>query len=218
MLTLISTDILVGHLRLGTRDSLVVCLALQRLTGIPGALSVHSLLQSIALPAKKIITMDAITGVVPLRPVEWLRAVRSPVGLVVELARVEHDLVHDLRDLDGVGGRARASALKGAAGRVGDVALVVRAVRVLAVPAGREGDRDAPPATAGRLGKALGVAARAGGAAEGVLLHVGLAPEAQARRYLGGDPVACVADEHAETGLEGCDLGAGLVASDAGPG
>lgn len=65
-----------------------------------------------------------------------LAAVRGPGALVREHAHVPHELVHDLRQLDGV----RRRALGGAAGRarraaVVDVALVVGAVEVLAVPA-----------------------------------------------------------------------------------
>src|SRR4051812_15163763 len=116
--------------------------------------------------------MNAVSGCVSHAPGE-----RAPVGpevLAVKLARVEDDLVHDLRDLDWVGGRTGAAALERARGRVRDVALVVRAVRVLAVPARREGDGHAPAAAAGGRGEALDVGSRARGAAEGALLHVGL--------------------------------------------
>lgn len=73
--------------------------------------------------------------------VERLGSICGPLRLVVELSGVPDDLVHELRDSDGVGGRARTSQAQevGRAGRrVGDVVLVVGAVQVLAIPASRE--------------------------------------------------------------------------------
>jgi hypothetical protein len=48
MLTLISTNILVRHLALGTRDGLGVSLPLKRLAVVTGTLVVHGLLQRVA--------------------------------------------------------------------------------------------------------------------------------------------------------------------------
>ena len=56
--------------------------------------------------------MDAVARVVTLAPPERLARGR-PVGLVVELARVEHDFEHDLGDFDGVGGGACTAAFEG---------------------------------------------------------------------------------------------------------
>ena len=197
-LTLI-TNVLLCNLRLGAGNSLSIRLPLEGRAPVAGALGVHGLLEGIPLPAKQVIAVNTIAGVVTMAPVEGLRPVGGPLGLVIELARVIHDLVHDLGDLDGMGRRAGAAALKGTRGRVRDVRLVVWAVDVLAVPARREGHGHAPAAAAGRLGEGLGVGARAGCAAERALLHVGLAPEAQPGRDLAGLPVGWVTDEHAET-------------------
>jgi hypothetical protein len=68
-------------------------------------------------------------------PDEGLRAVRRPIGGVVELGRVPDDLVEELRDLNGVRRRAGAVALERPARRVRDVAHMIRGVERLAVPA-----------------------------------------------------------------------------------
>ena len=198
VLTLIAANILARSLLLRARNGIGITLPLQRRAPIAGTLAIHGPLQGISLPAKQIIAVDAIASVVAVAPVERLGPIGGPLGLVVELARVVHDLVHDLRDLDGVAGGAGAAALKGAAGRVGDVAPVVGAVNVLAVPAGGEGHGHAPAAAAGALGESLGVGPRAGRAAEGLLLHVVLAAEAELLGDFVGVAVLGVADEHAE--------------------
>ena len=64
---------------------------------------------------------------------EGLLSITGPV--VGELLGLPHNLVHDLGDLDGVGGGAGAARLEGAGRGVGNVALVVGAVEVDAVPA-----------------------------------------------------------------------------------
>jgi hypothetical protein len=107
---------------------------------------IHGLLQAIPLPAKHIVTMLSVARVVARGEVEGLRAVGGPVGLVVELPRVPHDLEHDLRNPDGMRGRAGAAGAgagegRGTVGWVGDVRFVVRAVEVLAVPAAGGGVR-----------------------------------------------------------------------------
>ena len=62
-------------------------------------------------------------------------AVSGPEALVGELGNVPHELVHHLRELNGVSAGAGAAARGTGAGAVGNVALVVRAVQVLSVPA-----------------------------------------------------------------------------------
>lgn len=57
--------------------------------------------------------------------------------VLLEHCDVPHELVHDLRKLDGVRGRARAATgCSGAA--VSHMVLMVRAVEVLSVPASRK--------------------------------------------------------------------------------
>lgn len=70
---------------------------------------------------------------------EGVGAVRRPdTTVLLEHCDVPHELVHDLRELDRVRGRAgTASARSGTA--ISDVILVVRAVEVLAIPTSREG-------------------------------------------------------------------------------
>jgi len=89
-----------------------------------------------------------------------------PVLVVLRVGKlrgVVHDLVHDLWDTHGVGGRTLVSREVGVAG-IGDVAMMIGRVDVLAVPAGWEDVRDADTART-RLGRELGrVGAVAGGA------------------------------------------------------
>lgn len=69
---------------------------------------------------------------------EWLATIGGPHVAVRKLSHVPHDLVHDLGQLDGVSGRAAATAVGTAtAGAVSNVALVVSAVKVDTVPATR---------------------------------------------------------------------------------
>jgi hypothetical protein len=192
-------NVLLGVLALGAVDGLGVLLALEGAAGVAGALGVHGLLEGVALPAEQVVAVDAHARLVAHAPEEGLAAVGRPVLLVVELPGVEHDLVHDLRDLDRVRSRARAARLEGARGRVGDVRLVVGRVERLAVPARREGDGHAPAAAARRLGELAGVGPGAGRAAEGRLLHVMLAAVAEATRDGGRLAVGGVTDQHAET-------------------
>lgn len=102
---------------------------------------------------------------------EGLRAVLRPQVWVVKLAGVPNDLVHELREADGVGGGAGAAGLEGAGSRVGDVGAVVGAVDVHAVPARRERDGRADPAVAHRRRQRRCVLSRAGRAAERHLVH-----------------------------------------------
>ena len=180
--------------------------------------------------------MDTSAGGVTHGPDEGLGAILGPVVGVVELSGVEHDLVHDLRDLDGVGGRAGATGLEGTRRGIRNVVLVVRGVEGLAVPASGESDGHTPATAAGLLGESGGVAASARSAAEGRLLVVVLASVAELAGDLLGVSVGSIADEHAEAlikldlrlihvnnsdinvletyGLEGRDLVRSPVASD----
>lgn len=62
-------------------------------------------------------------------------AVSGPQASVGELGHVPHQLVHDLWELDGVRRRAGTATRGAGAGAVSDVALVVWAVQVCAIPA-----------------------------------------------------------------------------------
>ncbi len=106
--------------------------------GTHAAAGVHGLLEGIALPAEDVIGVLAVAGVVTRAEVEGLRAIGGPLRLVVELGGIPDNLVHQLRDPDGVRRRARAAQAEevgGARRRVGDVVLVVIGVEVLAIPA-----------------------------------------------------------------------------------
>jgi hypothetical protein len=63
------------------------------------------------------------------------RARVGPPAPVGEVGDVPHELVHDLRQPDGVGRRARATTVRTGTLAVGNVRLVVRSVKVPAVPA-----------------------------------------------------------------------------------
>jgi hypothetical protein len=79
---------------------------------------------------------DIITYLAVLvAPYERLRAVGRPVGLIVERARVPHGLVRQLRHAYRVRRRACSRWGECALVSVVHVVLVVRAVKVLAVPA-----------------------------------------------------------------------------------
>lgn len=117
---------------------------------------VHGLLQTVALPSEDVITVCCGTagkgekgkvsksenhnsGFLHLPKVhavdEGLGAVGGPHGLVGVDGDVPHELVHDLGELDGVGRGARAATVGTVTLAVGDVGLVVRRVKVLAIPA-----------------------------------------------------------------------------------
>jgi hypothetical protein len=61
--------------------------------GAEATIVVHGLLESIALPAKYVVAVLAITGVVSSAEIEGLRAVSRPFGLIVEWSGVPDDLV-----------------------------------------------------------------------------------------------------------------------------
>lgn len=93
--------------------------------------------------------MVSIPSGVSKRPHERLAAVRGPIGLVVELARIPDDLEQDLRHALGVAGRTRPAALKGATLWICHVGHVVRGVQVHSVPACREPRVDHDPGGTG---------------------------------------------------------------------
>lgn len=96
------------------------------------AVLVHGLLERVTLPAEDVVAVGGRTsGVHGVN--EGVAA--GPCALVKEGGYVPHDLVHDLGKLDGVRGRAATTASGAGTGGVVDVALVVGAVEVLAVPA-----------------------------------------------------------------------------------
>lgn len=106
---------------LGAGLSLLIRLPLQGRAAVVGALGVHGPLQGVALPAKDVVAVVSEPRVLAVAPEEGLAAVRRPQRLVVELARVEHDLVHELRDLDRMGRGAGAAAFKGSLLRIGTI-------------------------------------------------------------------------------------------------
>ncbi len=88
------------------------------------------------------------------------------------------------------------------------MALVVGAVRVLPVPAGREGDGDAEAARAEVLGQALAIRASA---RRPVIASNSQAAVAQLALLVARRPHRSVAHEHPEAGLESRHCGAAVV-------
>jgi hypothetical protein len=78
---------------------------------------------------------------------------------------VPHHLIHELGQPDGVCLRACAGRLKRPDLGVGDMALVIRAVDIFAIPAGRECYSCSNPSQTESRGKCHGVGASAGCAA-----------------------------------------------------
>lgn len=124
-------------------------------------------------------------------PDERLRAIRRPVRLVVELARVPQGFVGELGHTDGM--RGRTGSRDGEAGGLGcivHVRLMVRGVEGLAVPAGGEVvDRHDASWTGGR-GECLGL-----GEAGVLRLQTGVAQAGCCPRGTVGGRAA---DDHAE--------------------
>lgn len=128
------------------------------------------------------------------------RARGGPHVLITEVGHVPHQLVHELRKLDGVAGWAGAAASGTRALAVGDVGLVVGGVKVLAVPAVGEDDGLADHLAARLLRDADGIRASAGSTADEVAL-VGRCPAAMADVGLGNLAVlgvGRVTGKHAE--------------------
>lgn len=197
-LTLVITNTLLEGLGLEAGIRLGLVLALEGRAAVVSTVAVHGLLEGVVLPAEEVIAVNAVARVVAEAPVEGLGAVGGPLGLVVKLARVENDLVHDLRDLDWVRAGAGGAHLEGAVG-ISNVRLVVGRVCVLAIPTRGEGHRHPPAAAAGLAGEAGDVGTRAGSTAKGGLLHVGFAAEAETLRDLVFLAVGTVTHQHTET-------------------
>lgn len=114
-------------------------------TAVKHARAVERALQRVALPAKDVVGVGAVPLIVHERPDKRLLGGKGPVGVagpqVFEGARVPHGLVRQLRHLDGVR-RGALGPVEEAALAFGfgaeHVGLVVRAVEVHAIPAGRE--------------------------------------------------------------------------------
>jgi len=179
------------------------------------ARGVHGALERIALPAKDVVGVLAETSVVARAEVEGLLDARGPSRLVVELGSVPDDLEHQLRDTNGVAGRAGTAQGEeggGARGWVGNVVLVVGRIQVLAVPARGEVDVCANAAGAGLFGEAdmVDTAALAGSRRVAAKVGARVAAEAVLQLLVGnGCSLVGVSRKHAEAGLEGRDL-AGL--------
>jgi hypothetical protein len=142
-----------------------------------------------------------------------IRAVSRPQILVGKFANVPHELVHDLRQLGGVGRWASTTTASAGTLAVGDVALVIGGVQVLAVPAGGEDDGLADKLALGVFGNGNSIGATARSTAdEGVLAGCGPAAMADVSRLdfavvrVGGGT-----GKHTETLLEGGHLAAGDV-------
>jgi hypothetical protein len=108
---IIRRRLLRGQPRLGTRI-------------IQIAAVIHGFLQRVALPAKHVVGVRSRAANVHAVH-ERVGAVGWPQRFVGELGYVPHELVHDLRELDGVRGGAGAAAVGAGALAVGDVGLVV---------------------------------------------------------------------------------------------
>jgi hypothetical protein len=156
------------------------------------AVVVHGLLQGVALPAEDVVTVGGRTtrstksAKIPAKHQgrswggrnvpdvhgvdERIGAISRPQALVGKLAHVPHELVHNLRQLNRVCRRASTASVRAGTLAVGNVALVVRRVKVLAVPAGGEDDGLADELALGVLGDGNSVGATAGSATnEGAL-------------------------------------------------
>ena len=98
------------------------------------AIRIHDALQRIALPAKQIVGMSRIPGIVTCAPHERLTAVFRPEFRIVEHGRVPHGLVRHLRHAHWMRGRAGTCWLEAALGRVIHMRLMIGWIEVLAVP------------------------------------------------------------------------------------
>lgn len=109
-------------------------------SGAETTIGIHGPLERIALPPKDVVAVLAVPRLVTRRQHKRLRAIGWPLSLVVELGRVPDNLKHELRNFDGVTGRAVSGRQEvgGAGGGICDVILVVGRVEVLPVPASVE--------------------------------------------------------------------------------
>jgi len=211
-----SIQILLDNIPHAAGLGLVDCLRLHLLAaGTEAARRIHTLLKSITLPAKDVIGVLAVAGIVTVAEVEGLGAVGGPLLLVVEGGGVPDNLVHQLWDADRVASWAVASDVQergGAASRVGDVALVVGAVKILSVPACGELDVGANTTLAWLGWQSLSInsiiLARSGGISTKVGTGVATVAVVSLHCSINGTS-RWVTDEHSESRLEGGDL-AGL--------
>lgn len=140
-----------------------------RAVSVQVAAVVHGLLEGVGLPAEDVVavgggaTWNSLVCIIPLLLAvsvclnnkrnqrhyspnihavdKRAGAIGGPHGLVGEGRDVPHELVHDLGELDGVSRGAGTAAVSAVSLAVGDVALVVGAVEVLAVPAAKNDGR-----------------------------------------------------------------------------
>jgi hypothetical protein len=195
------------HVLLGTCVGLRDRLQLQcRALDIVGeqvavAVGIHRPLESIALPAEDVISVDTIPDIIAEGPDKWLRAIRGPQALVVERRGIPVRLVEDLWDRDWM---ARWTCV---ADWVGDVALVVGTVQVGAVPAGWEAhaDHDSHFARAAWESALIAASSRAGCKTCVLELWGFLCC------LLSCCPVGWVSNCHAKTGLESSDFAIGKI-------
>jgi hypothetical protein len=138
-------------------------------SGVEVTVVVHGLLQAVTLPAEDVVTVrGSATNVHGVN--KWGRAIRRPQVLIGKLVDVPHELVHDLRKLDGMARWASTTTVSTSSLTISYVALVVRRVEVLAVPAGGEDDGLADELALGVLGDSNRVGATTGSATnEGAL-------------------------------------------------
>jgi len=166
---------------------------------------VHGPLKRISLPAKDIVAMRAVAGLISEAPDKRMGPILGPLVWVVEFGGIPDGLVHKLGQADGVRVGAGALGLKGALFRVGDVASVAGAVEVPAVPARRESEVRHDAGFARRAGKVLGF-----GEASSERLEASKSQLSKPLRLRcrGQGWIPC---EHAEALLEGRDLGGLLI-------
>lgn len=111
-----------------------ITLPSEQVVAVPGVAS--SIITVSMSPSSNTITAESQRHSLVSHAVdERLGPICGPVGLVVELSGVPHDLVHDLRKLDRVACRAWARRLEGPAAGVCYVRLVVWAIDVHSIPA-----------------------------------------------------------------------------------
>jgi hypothetical protein len=82
--------------------------------------------------------MSSITLTVIKAPDKWLATICWPKTLIIELGRIPHGLVGELGHSYRVGRWAGTSVLERTLDSVVHVVLMVRAIKVLAIPASRE--------------------------------------------------------------------------------
>jgi hypothetical protein len=224
LLTLIAIHVLHHLLRNTTFHRILITLPLQLAALIVTAPRIQRPLQRIALPTEQVIAVVAVSSsinTISITPSphriekyirvthtkhERLRPVASPELGLIKRHRIEHDLIHHLRQHNRKALRTLSPLLHRRKRLnirlirylgVRDVALVVRAIEVHAVPARGERDLGADATFAHARGEEGGVAFGAGGAAEGLSVLV-YAAVADASGFAGCVAQEGVTGEHAE--------------------